>query len=256
MMGAALEVEMLKLRRSAVGRTGGAVVVVGVAALAAGFMAVARLGGDSQIAAKVESLVQGTGWPAYLSMVGQILSVATLLSVGIVTSWTFGREFVDGTFGALFATPTPLARIAAAKFAVVLGWGWAMCASTVLAAVILGFMLGLGPPDAAALGEAVRALVVGGSTVLLSLPFAVVASACRGYLPGIAALLGVVVITQVTTVLGAGGWFPYASPGLWAGMGGPAAAADVTWVQLMMILPVSAAGVAATIWWWHHAEVA
>jgi|GEM_PF-3688245 len=49
----------------------------------------------------------------------------------------------------------------------------------------------------------------------------------RGYLPGISALLGVVVVTQIVTVLGAGAWFPYAAPGMWSGMGGAETAAGV-----------------------------
>lgn len=39
---------------------------------------------------------------------------------------------------------------------------------------------------------------------------------------------GVVVVTQVATVAGAGAWFPWAAPGTWAGMDSRAAAAAVT----------------------------
>ena len=254
-MEAALEFEMLKLRRSAVARTAGTAVVAGVSALSAGFMAIARLDSGSQVAAKVEPLLHGTGWVAYLGMVGQILSVAVLLSVGVVTSWSFGREFVDGTFGSLFASPTPRGRVATAKLAVLLGWGLAACLVTVLAAVVLGLLVGLGPPDRAAAAAAAQAVVVGALMVLLALPFALVASVRRGYLAGVAALLGVVVVAQVTTVLGAGGWFPYAAPGLWAGMGGAAAASEVSAAQLLLCVPVAASGWLATVRWWRRAQV-
>ncbi|GEL99786.1 hypothetical protein [Cellulomonas terrae] len=68
-------------------------------------------------------------------------------------------------------------------------------------------------------------------------------------------LLGLVVVTQVATVAGAGAWFPWAAPGLWAGMGGPAAAAAVSPVQLLLAVPVGAIGVAATLRWWSTAEL-
>jgi ABC-2 type transport system permease protein len=254
-VNAALAVELLKLRRSTAARTAGVAVVVGVAGLSAGFMALARSGGDSAMAAKVEPLIHGSGWEAYLGMVGQVLSVAVLLSVGVVTCWSFGREFVDGTFGSLFAIPTPRGQVALAKYAVLAGWGLLTCTATVLVAIALGTVIGLGAPGGAALGSAVGVLVVGGLTVLLALPLGWVASVLRGYLPGIAALLAVVVATQVATVLGSGAWFPYAAPGLWAGMGGTAAAAEVSWVQLAMAFPVAIAGVVATVVWWRRAEV-
>ena len=76
----------------------------------------------------------------------------------------------------------------------------------------------------------------------LALPLAWVASARRGYLPAIDALLLIVVATQIITALGAGGWFPYAAPALWLGMGGHEAAATIGPIQLLLALPVSAAG--------------
>lgn len=92
-------------------------------------------------------------------------------------------------------------------------------------------------------------------TVLLTLPLALVASAARGYLAGVSALLGLVVTTQILVALGAGAWFPYASPGLWAGLGGPQLADDVTAAQLLLALPVGLAAAVATWWWWRSAKV-
>ena len=254
-LGAALEVEALKLRRSTAARVASVAVTAGVCALSATFMAVARAGGDSTMAAKVEPMLQGTGWAAYLGMVAQILSVAVVLAVGMVTSWSFGREFVDGTWGSLVAIRTPPAASATAKLVVLLGWGLAMCLATVALAVPLGLVAGLGAPDAGAPAAAARVVVVGALCVLLALPLAWVASAQRGYLPAIAALIGIIVVTQIVTVAGAGGWFPYAAPGLWAGMGGPAAADAVTGVQLALPVVVAVVGALATVRWWQVAEV-
>ncbi|WP_298460903.1 ABC transporter permease [uncultured Cellulomonas sp.] len=253
--GAAVEVETLKLRRATAARVAGVAVVVGCCGLSGAFLAVARAGGDSTMAAKVAPLVHGTGWAAYLGVVAQILSVAVLLAVGLVTSWSFGREFVDGTWGSLVAIPTPPGTTAAAKLVVLAVWGLGLCLATVALAVPVGLVVGLGPPDGAALGGAARVVVVGALTVLLGLPFAWVSSAQRGYLPGIAALLAVVVVTQLVTVAGAGGWFPYAAPGLWAGMGGQTAADAVTGLQLALAVPVAVLGGVATVRWWQRAEV-
>jgi ABC-2 type transport system permease protein len=169
----------------------------------------------------------------------------------------FGREYSDGTIGSLYALPAGRAHIAWAKAVIVLGWGLATSVLGALVAVPLGLTLGLaaaaGPVEvlrAAALPVAVAVL-----TTLLALPLALVASAGRGYLAGIGALLGIVVVTQIITILGAGAWFPWAAPGLWSGMGGPAAAAAVTGPQLALPVLVGVVGVWGTARWWRSAEV-
>lgn len=58
------------------------------------------------------------------------------------------------------------------------------------------------------------------------------------------------IVTQLLIVIGAGGWFPYAAPSLWMGMGGVAAAVHVAALQLILALAVAAVAVAATILWW------
>lgn len=255
MTSAAWEVESLKLRRSPVARTSGVVLVLGTCTITAGFTAVGLGGGDSQMAVKVRPMLRGTGWEAYLGMLAQILSVATLLAVGVVIAWSVGREFTDGTIASLQALPTPPAAIVGAKLTTVM-LGACVCAlAAVCLAIPLGLVIGLGAPDGSAAGAAAQALAVALLMAALTLPLAWVASARRGYLPGVGALLGIVVVTQIATVAGAGAWFPWAAPGLWAGMGGAAAAAAVTPGQLLLALPVAAIGAAGTIRWWSTAEL-
>lgn len=64
----------------------------------------------------------------------------------------------------------------------------------------------------------------------------------------------VVIVTQLLTAIGAGGWFPYAAPSLWMGIGGVEAAVHVSALQLILALAVAAVAVAATILWWEDAE--
>jgi len=252
---AAWDVEALKLRRSPVARTSALVLVLGSTAMSAGFTAVGLGDGDSQMAVKVRPMLQGIGWEAYLGMLAQLLSVATLLSVGIVVTWTVGREFTEGTICGLQALPTPPAAIARAKLATVM-LGTAACAvAAVVLAIPMGLAIGLGAPDETAAVQALQVLTVTLLTGLLAVPLAWVASARRGYLPGVGALLGLVVLTQVATLAGAGAWFPWAAPSLWAGMGGPEAAAAVSPAQLLLALPVAALGAAGTIRWWATAEL-
>lgn len=254
-MTAAWAVELLKLRRSTAARVAALVVALGVPGLSAAFTAVGLGDGESQMAVKVRPMLVGQGWEAYLAMVAQVMSVAMLLAAGVLVCWSFGREHAEGTFGSLFAIRTPRRHVALAKLAVLLLWGGLATGASVVVAAGLGAAIGLGPPDADAAAGVGRILGVGVAALLLCLPLAWVSSALRGLLPGIAALLGIVVVTQVVTVAGSGAWFPYAVPGLWAGMGGPAAAAAVTPFQLALVLPVGALGGLLTVRWWSRAQV-
>jgi len=254
-MSAAIEVEALKLWRATAARVAALAVVVGVPVMSVGFVLAAERAPGSQLAVKVAPMITGTGLQAQVSLAAQVFSIGLLLAGGVVVSWSFGREHADGTVGSLVALPTSRRAIVLAKATLLLTWGIGVTLGTVVLVVLLGLAAGMGSFDAAALGAAGRALAVGATTTLLTLPFAWVASALRGYLAGIAALLGVVVVTQVVTVVGAGAWFPYAAPGMWAGLGGPDLAAEVLPVQLWLAVPVAVLGTVAAVRSWERMEV-
>ena len=117
MIRAAIAMEWLKLRRSRLGWITFTLVGVGCPAITVGFLAAANSGpDDTPIALKVEAMLIGEGWTAYLGMLTQILSVAGVVGAGVVVSWSFGREFTDHTVSGLFALPTSRTAIAGAKF--------------------------------------------------------------------------------------------------------------------------------------------
>lgn len=254
-MNAALHLEWLKSRRATTVRVATVILAILVPAMSAGLFAVVRSDSGSALALKASALLADTGWAGITGFSAQIMSVAGLLAVGVVVSWMFGREFTDETFGALFATPTPLGSLAAAKMLIATVWG--VLASCVAALFTLGAgaVIGLGVPDSSAWAGAGRIAVVGALTVLLTLPLALIASAARGYLPAISALLALVVITQVVVALGAGSWFPYAAPGMWSGLGGPGLADAVTAPQLLLAVPIGVVAAAGTWLWWQRATV-
>ncbi|WP_182113870.1 MULTISPECIES: ABC transporter permease [unclassified Actinotalea] len=254
-MRAAWRVEVLKLRRSGVGRTAAVVLTLVPVAMAAAFSAVALGTGDSVMASKVRPMMQGTGWEGYLGVLAQILSVAELLCVGIVVSWSVGREFTDGTVTGLLALPTRPGAIVTAKLGAVMVGAVGAAAITAVLALGVGGVIGLGAPDADALRGVGRVLAVAVLMAMLALPLATVASGRRGYLPAIGALLCIVVVTQVATVAGAGAWFPWAAPSLWAGMGGADAASAVLPVQLLIALPVAGLAALWTAVWWERSEL-
>ena len=257
MIRAAVSVEWLKLRRSPTAWITAAIVGLAVPAMTAGFMAAARLGPtDRPLALKINAMLIGEGWTAYLGMLAQILSVAMVMGAGFVGAWSFGREFTDHTVASLFALPTSRATIAGAKFVVLASWAAVVCAVVMVAAFALAPVAGLPLPGLDDTGLALKVLAVGVTGALLSTPMALVASVARGALPAIAVLILIVVATQIITLVGFGSWFPYAAPSLWAGMGGQEAAALIQPVHLALVPVMSALATAATIWRWDRMQVA
>lgn len=248
----ALSVEWTKFRRSVVSVVTSALLVLGIVAVVAASLT--SIGGEGVLAAKAEALAGRPGWPALFSLAGQVTSVGGLLGFGVMVGWLHGREFTEGTVAALFARPVSLAHIAAAKLTVYLAWAIAVAAVLTLGVLALGGVLtlaggpGFGQGTAGALPVKLFSITL--LTALLALPCALVATLTRGYLAAIAAAIMIVVLSQIAVMLGAGGWFPFAAPGLWAVGGGRVSA--VTVVQLALVPPLALVAAALTLRSWRR----
>ncbi|OLT53414.1 ABC transporter permease [Cellulosimicrobium sp. CUA-896] len=250
-MSAALGVEVRTLVRSTVARVATVVLVLVVPVVAVGLAAAARLGGDSTLALKVRPMVTGAGWDAVTGVAGQVLAVAALLATGFVVSRTFGRELSEGTVEPLLVSRTSRAGIASAKLAVVAAWAVLACVAAAAVVVVVGALTA--PGSGSPWPGAARAALGGVLGALTALPFGLVATWGRDPLAGVGAVIGVVVVTQLVTVVGGGAWFPWAVPGLWLGMGG--AGVEVSLAQLATVPLLAAAGWVGTAWWWRRAEL-
>jgi ABC-2 type transport system permease protein len=256
MIRAALTVEWLKLRRSRVPLVTAIVLLVLPAVMAALFLGMAANDGSDAMSMKAQALVTRGGWPGFVDALTQVYASAGLLGMGVVVAWCFGREFADGTVVSLFASATPRESVAAAKLAVLTWWSTGVSAALVPSALLVGLAAGLGLPDSQALLAVARVALLSALTGLSALTVALFASLGRGYLPAFGGLVGLVAAAQVAAVAGAGGWFPYAVPGLWAvASATPALVAVPGWH--LLVVPCWAAVIgAATVSWWRRAQLA
>ncbi len=184
----------------------------------------------------------------------QIYATAGVVGVGIVVGWCFGREYADRTVVSLYASSTPREAVATAKLVLLAGWATGVALGAVAVAWALGLASGLGTPDDEAWRILARVAVLAVLSGLLALPVAVAASAGRGYLPAVGGLLVLVVLAQVATVAGAGGWWPWSVAAVWA-MGPEAGMPTVSEVRLLLVPLVAVVGAAWTVAWWRRAEV-
>ena len=92
-------------------------------------------------------------------------------------------------------------------------------------------------------------------TGLLALTVELFASVGRGYLAGFGGLIALVVAPQIAIVVGAGAWFPWSAPALWAiAPLNPGFAPVANWHLLVVPLAAIITG-ELTLAWWQTAEL-
>jgi ABC-2 type transport system permease protein len=232
-MRAAIATEALKLYSSTIARATTLIVVLGIALICASMLLAAGTA-DAQMAAKLGPIVDPGGWVGYFAGAAQVTSAAGLLGCGVLVSWMFGREFGEGTITGLFAIPVRRDTIAAAKLIVYGLWAIAVSVSLVLALLFFGLILGLGTVTTDAVPAIGRQIALSLLTATIALPSAWAATVGRSVIAGIGAAIGILVVSQVTVVAGAGGWFTFSAPALWAVSGG----SRVSPTQLALVLPL------------------
>lgn len=248
--GRLLAVETMKARHAPVFAICTAIIVLAPALLAAAAILALRANSSSSFAAKARLLVHGTEWAGYLGTGAEVMAVAVLLCLGFGFAWCFGREFTEGTVVGLFCLPVGRSVIALAKCTVLLVWSVLVSIASTL--VLLGVGLALGhlgsQPPRWWLPLGVCLL-----TACNTVPLAWLATVTRGYLGAVGGLIGLVVLTQLVTSFGGGGWFPWAVPGLWAGFGGT----EIQVRKLQFVLPVVVAliSVGGTMKRWRGLEL-
>ncbi|WP_316670395.1 ABC transporter permease [uncultured Propionibacterium sp.] len=206
--------ELRKLKRSMVTRVASITVLLLVTLTSVGGYAASQLDPGSAMAAKAAVLVQAPGWHGFVGLAAMSVGIVMLLSTGILIAWSFGREFTDGTIVGLFALPSSPLMTAWAKTGALLAWVLGMAALCSLLTGLGGIALGL-PLDGLgfALGSVWTVAVLLG---IGALPIGWVATIGFGYLAGIAAALGLVVVTNLAAGFGTGAWIPWAIPVMWA----------------------------------------
>ncbi|MCP2035845.1 ABC-2 type transport system permease protein [Planomicrobium sp. HSC-17F08] len=204
------------------------------------------VGGKAQILGEAN-------WPAYFSMLAQIIAVGGILVFGFVTSWVFGREYTDRTLKDLLALPYRRTTIAAAKFFTVFATALLLSIHVAIVGTLLGFLIGLpGWSTSGLIDGLIVLLVTTLLTIALSTPAAFVACWGEGYLAPLGFVIFMVVVAQVVAAIGYGQYFPWAVPALFSGIAGEEP--TLLWSSLLLVLLTSMAWVGATFSRWIWAD--
>ena len=237
-LGIVIGLEARKLARATVTRVATIAALTLVVVTTAGGYAAAMYAGDTDMGRKAASMVTSPGWDGYTGLGATSVSATILLAVGVVMSWSVGREFTDGTIVGLFAIPPALRTIATAKMLVTLSWAVLLGAGEAVLLMTAGLLLGLGA--AGATGCFATLLLV---SVVLSagvLPVMWAATRSRGYLAGIGLTLAILVVTNLAAGFGLGTYTPWSIPVAWT-MNHD----DVS--TLLLVVPVMTAAIGAWV---------
>lgn len=206
------------------------------------------------LGAKAQLLNGTADWPTYLGLLAQTIAIGGTFVYGLIVIWTFGREFSDHTVKDLLALPTPRTVVVAAKFAVVAVWCLLLAGYAFVLGLAVGAALGLPGWSVATAGHGlVVILVTAGMVVALITPFALAASAGRGYLAAVGVMFATVFVAQIVATLGYGRNFPWSVPAIYSGVAGPDQPAPGP-VGYLLVVAVGAAGAVATAGWWRTAD--
>lgn len=192
----------------------------------------------------------GTDWPAYLGFFGMFVAMGGLGLFSLVTSWTFGREFADGTVKDLLAVPVARSTILLAKFGVTAAWSAGLTVIMCASSLLLGALIQMpGATLGGLLSGTGRALVTAALVWATISPFALLAGVGRGYLLPIGAMMLALVAANLVALVGWADYFPWAVPGLYA-MG----QATTLPVSVTLVAVTGLAGMLATHLWWKYAD--
>ena len=254
---AALQVELLKARKSKmIWITAGAFTIAPL--VGAFFMFVLKdpelaqraglLGAKAQIAGEA-------AWPAYLSLLAQMIAIGGVFIFGFVTSWLFGREYADRTMKDLLALPNRRAATAGAKFITAFLVNGLLSFYVTVLGILLGFAVGLPGWSGEVFRHGTAVIAVSAAlTISASTPVAFIACLGKGYLAPLGFVVLTVMLSQIIAAVGYGDYFPWSVPALFSGVTGTEAALSP--ISLTVVAGTCLAGLFGTLAWWRYADQA
>jgi ABC-2 type transport system permease protein len=210
------------------------------------------------VGAKAQIFAGSADWPSFFNLVLLMLSVGGLIIFGFIFVWAFGREFSDKTVYDMLSLPTSRVTIVIAKIITAAYWSVALVLLVFVLMLGIGAILQLPGWSVTTTLNGLKLLLVTGSlTVLLCIPFALVASVARGYLPAVGCIFLVLVLGQVISQLGYGQYFPWTIPMLYSGAAEALtgkAAAPLGLISYVLVGLVSVISLVVMGAWWRYAD--
>ena len=208
------------------------------------------------ISLKAQLMAGVADWPTFFGILTQGTAIGGAVLYAIITAWVFGREFSDHTVKELLALPTPRTSIVGAKFILIATWTLGLTLLIFLVGLGIGALVRIPGWSPELVWYSVWSLMTTALMTFMLMPFvALFASVGRGYLLPLGWAFFTLVLAQIVSVLGWGGWLPWAVPVLFSGMAGPPAEQTGMHSYLLVLLAFIF-GSLSTFAWWQRADQA
>ena len=188
-------------------------------------------------------------WTSYMENLKQGIAGAGIVGFAFVTSWIFGREYVDRTIKDLLALPVSRSWIVLAKFIVMFIWCVLLSLFMFVIGVIVGMVINF---DGLSVGLLIHSLlsfiVTSILAMIISTPAAFLANYTRGYLLPIGFTILTIILGNFVGIAGLTQYYPWALPTVYkyAGYLGTS-----SWIILCL---TGILGLLGTFAWWRYAD--
>jgi ABC-type transport system involved in multi-copper enzyme maturation permease subunit len=193
-------------------------------------------------------------WPVYLGFLIQGMAGIGLIGFGFITSWLFGREYVDRTLKDMIALPVSRTSIVVSKFLLIVLWSILLIISFGVSGLVFGKLINISGWNDVNIAE-YTGIYLGTAflTLLLCTPVAFFACSSRGYLFPMGFVILTLLMANFAGLVGLGPYFPWAIPGL---LSVPARTEgmQLTLASYIILVITSGFGFLGTIAWWRFAD--
>jgi ABC-2 type transport system permease protein len=191
-----------------------------------------------------------TDWSSYIGLTSLVIAAGGFFFFILVVSWVFGREFVDGTLKDLLAVPIQRSSIILAKFIVIAIWSFMLTLVILVFSLMMGTFINLpGFSLKVIIDGSIHLVTTALLVMVVSTPFALMASIGRGYLLPLGAAVLMLMGTNIMAIAGWGETFPWAVPGLFA--------QGKTFLppeSFVIVIITGVLGIIVTYIWWIYAD--
>ena len=177
-----------------------------------------------------------------------------IIGFGFITSWVFGREYMDHTLQDLLALPASRTLIVVSKFAIVILWSIFLCLVLFFAGLVIGYIINIpGWSEQVFHENLYRFFIISVLTVSLISPVGFIASFGKGIVAPIAFVIVMLILAQFVALVGWGPYFPWSIPGVHSVADGTKGMQLVS-ASYIIIIITFIVGFIGTITWWLRAD--
>lgn len=154
-------------------------------------------------------------WKGYLEIINQLIAVLGVIGFGFVTSWVFGREYMEHTITDILALPISRSSIVSAKYLIVLFWCLGLSITLYLFTILIGLAIHIPGWEHSLIFDFTKVYFLTALyTILLSTVVGFVVSYAKSIIAPIGFVLLMVIMAQFIAIAGWGAYFPWSIPGV------------------------------------------